>query len=333
MSTDRATLLDLIKMQDPQGRQMPVIENLNLRMPMLQDAPAFPSNAELAEKTLLRSSLPTVQFTQLNKGTVRSKGSYRETVDTIAFIDGLSEVDCRMQKAKGADAVNAWRRSEDKGFEEAIAETISTALITGDEQVDRKSLTGFYARLSALSTSIYGSQVHSVGTPGGGDTTSLLIVDWGRDGAHLIYPEKGSGVAGLSTEDKGELPVQDEDGNTMMAYLTWYNWMIGLAVKDPRHIARLANIDRSDALLEVPTQELLVDKLIEINALMPDPAGMQRVIYCDRVMSGAFHKQALNKTSNSALTIEQYLGKPLAHFMGWPIRSLDSFPATESTVV
>src|SRR5688500_12220593 len=99
MGMDRPTLLDIAKATDPDGRPAKVIEVLQEVNPILQDAPAYPSNAELAERATMRSSNPTVQFGQLNKGTVRSKGSYKQRVDTIAFIDGMSEVDCRLEEA------------------------------------------------------------------------------------------------------------------------------------------------------------------------------------------------------------------------------------------
>lgn len=331
MGTDRATLLDIAKAQDPNGAPALIIEILSQMNPILQDAPAYASNAKMAERTTLRSSLPTVQFAQLNKGTVRSKGSYRQVVDTIGFLDGMSEVDCRLQKIEGEAAIRAYRDAEDKGFLEALNQKVALTMLYGDELYDPQSFTGLAPRLTTTATAITGSQVKSMGSVTGSDGTSIYVVDWGRQGAHITYPMNGTGVAGVESRDLGEIRVNDADSNPLMAYVTQYNWLVGLAVKDPRHIARLANIDISDAGLEFPTQGTLWNALTDVITGMPSPMGMQRVLYTHRNIEAAFWKQAQNK-SNNLITTREYLGEPVAHFRGWPIRSLDQMSAAESTV-
>jgi len=334
MGMDRATLLDIAKATDPDGRPAKTYEIINQMSPILQDGPAYPSNAQLAERTTLRSSLPTVQFGRLNQGTVRSKGSTRQVVDTIAFVDGLSEVDCRIQEVIGTSAVNAQRMREDRAFLEAMQQLITNRILYGNELTSPEEFTGLAPRMSSLATAITGSQVHSMAADQavvGGDGTSIYIVDWGEDGAHFIYPRDGDATAGMKSEDHGKIYVSDADSNPMMAYVSAFTWFIGLTVKDPRHIARLANIDVSDSGIEVPLQGQLVMKLLDIMSGMPEPNGMQRVLYTSRNVRASFWKQALNK-SNVALSIEEYHGKPTAHFMGYPIRALDQMSEAESTV-
>lgn len=332
MSTDRGTLLDIAKRKDPDGSIAMIYEVLNQKNPILQDAPAFPSNAPMAQRVTLRSSLPTVQFAKFNQGTTRSKSSVKQRVDTIGFIDGLSEVDCRLVKVSGRAAVNAHRDSEDKAFVEAMNQLVALTVLYGDELTSPQSFTGLAPRLNALATDIAGPQVRSLGTVVGGDGTSIYVVDWGEDGCHMIYPKDGENVAaGLSIEDKGEQPVQDPESKTFYAEVTQFNWLVGLTVKDPRRINRLCNIDTSDANLEFPTQGSLVMSLIDMWAAMPSKTGFNRVLYTHREIAAAFHKQALNKT-NVALSIQEYLGEPMAHFMGCPIRTLDQMSKAESTV-
>lgn len=332
MSTDRGTLLDIAKRKDPDGSIAMIYEVLNQKNPILQDAPAFPSNAQMGQRVTIRSSLPTSQFAMFNQGTTRSKGSVKQRVDTIGFIDGLSEVDCRLVKASGRAAVDAYRDGEDKAFTESMNQLVALTVLYGDELTSPQSFTGFMPRMAALATDIAGPQVKSMGTVTGGDGTSILIVDWGQDGAHMIYPKDGENVAaGLSIEDKGETPVLDPESKMFYAEVTQFNWLVGLTVKDPRRINRLCNIDVSDANLEFPTQGNLVMALIDMWAAMPAKTGFNRVLYTHREIAAGFHKQALNK-SNIALSIESYLGEPMAHFMGCPIRVLDQFSKAESTV-
>lgn len=329
--SDRTTLLDIAREQDPKGGPAKVYEILNELDPILQDAPAYPSNAEMAEKVTLRSSLPTVQSAKVNKGTARSKGTSVQRVDTIAFVDARSEVDCRIEKIKGASAVAARRMNEDRAFMEAMRQHVANLMFYGDELTSPEDFTGLAPRMSALATAITGSQISSMGTVVGGDGTSMYIVDWGEAGAHLIYPRDGNHVAGLTVEDKGEQPVEDENGDPLFAYVTMYNWLVGLTVKDPRHVARIANIDLSDAMLSVPTQGELWEKLNDVFSMMPPAAGMRRVIYCPRQIEGAFTKQASNK-ANAALQWGEWLGEKTAFFRGAPIRSCDAISTAESTV-
>jgi hypothetical protein len=117
-----------------------------------------------------------------------------------------------------------------------------------------------------------GSQVWSMGSVVGGDGTSMYIVDWQADrGCHWIYPAE-SASGGLIADDKGEIPVNDVDSNPFFAAVTEYMWAIGLAVEDPRRIARIANIDVSDANLGASaTQGQLSDKLIDVLSLHAEP--------------------------------------------------------------
>jgi hypothetical protein len=331
MGADRATLLDIAKQTDPDGKPAMVIEILNQKNPILQDAPAYPSNAQMGNRVTLRSALPTVGFSKVNKGVVRSKGGTEQKIDTIGLIAGLSEVDSKLRKIVGDGAFNAARMNEDRGFIESMTQLVALTTLYGDEKTNAASFTGLAPRMGATASAITGSQVWSMGSVSGGDGTSMYIVDWGRDSVHLIYPRDGAGVAGVDVQDKGELRVTDVDGNPMMAFVTAYDWLVGLTVKDPRHIARLANIDVSDANVASPSQGKLIPALIDVLANMPDPAGSRRVIYCARRLWAAFWKQAIDK-ANAALSMSDYLNQPTPHFLGYPIRTLDQISMAESTV-
>lgn len=329
MGTDRGTLLDVAKQTDPNGMPAQIVEVLEEQNPILKDAPAFPSNSPLGNRVTLRSSLPDVHYTRVNQGTVRSKSSTEQRVDTMGILVGLSEVDRKMMKIIGEGRYNAYRRGEDLAFVEAMGQRNATTMLYGDELVDDAEFTGLAPRLNNLSTAITGSQVHSAGSVSGGDGTSIFVCDWGERTGHVIYPE-GS-TAGIDTQNHGKQRVTDPAGNPFMADVTEHILTVGITIKDPRHFARLANIDISDANAASPTQGNLIEKLIDLLTPMPDPGGAQRVIYCHHRIEAAWYKQALNR-ANAALSIRDYLGKPMLHFWSWPIRRLDRISASESTV-
>jgi hypothetical protein len=330
LDSNRLTLLDHAKILDPDGSVAQVVEILNQTNEMLQDAPAYASNAPMGHRTTFRSSLPTVDFTKINKGVVRSKGTTEQRTDSIGLLAGLSEVDSKMASIIGAGAFAQERKKQDDGFLEAFSQLVQTTLLYGDTKTNEASFDGLAPRLATLNnTSLTTSQVHSAGTVTNSDGTSIYVVDWGSRGAHLIFPPNST--AGLRVEDKGELRVTDAEGNPFMAYTTAYDWAIGLSVEDPRHIARLANIDLSDASSGGSSQGVLYDKLIDLLSLMPSRGGMNRVMYVHPRLYGAFRKQAMAKT-NLALTMEQYLGGFEPHFDGIPVRRVEKISLTESTV-
>jgi hypothetical protein len=326
----RLTLLDHAKILDPDGKVAQVIEILNQTNLMLQDAPAYTSNAPMGHRTVFRSSLPTVQFTKLNQGVGRSKSTTEQRQDAIGLIAASSEVDAKLSTIIGSGAFAQERKKQDDGFIESMSQFVQDQLLYGDTKANEASFDGFKVRMNSLNagTSLVTSQVWDyAGSPSGGDLTSIYIVDWGERAAKLIFPPESS--AGLKVADKGEIRVTDAESNPFFAYVTAYDWAVGLAVEDPRHVARLANIDLSNALAE--STFVLADKLIDIMSTMPDPGGNQRVMYCHPRLFAAFHKQAL-KPSNAAFTMNDYLGRLTPHFWGYPLRRTDRISITESAV-
>lgn len=327
----RTTLLDYAKMQDPDGSAAIVYEILNQVLEMLQDAPAFPANGTFGNRTTIRSSLPSVTRAKINKGTKRSKGTWEQRNDAMAIYDGRSEVDTRQRDLIGDELFLAERDRQDMGFLESLAQTVGGDLLYGDVKVDEASFDGIAPRMNALNAGAdrTKSQVWSMGTVTGGDGTSVYAMDWGERGAHLIFPPNT--VSGMQPKNLGDLSVNDSNGDPFMAAVTQYLWYVGLAVKDPRHIARLANIDISDANLVSPTQGTLLRALIDILTEMPAPMGMQRVLYAPTRIHAAYWKQAIDK-ANGALTISDYLGRPTLHCWLYPLRRMDQISVAEGTV-
>lgn len=328
MSLDRANLLDLAKELDPNGSPAMIAEVLNETNPIVQDAPVYPSNAMMGNRVTLRSSLPTVPWGKLNKGAIRSKSSVRQQVDAIGYLHGLSEVDARHRKILGEAAFNRHRWLEDKTFIESMNQTVASTILYGDEKTNPLGFTGLAPRLATLNPdTITDSRVRSMGTVTGGDGTSIYVIDWSEDTCHLTYPMNSSTV-GLEVEDLGKQRVDDVDGNPFTAYVTEFHWMVGLTVKNPRHIARLANIDVSDANVASPTQGTLIYAMIDLLVGMPQQKGT-RVAYTDRRIVGALMKQA---KTNAEVSIAEWQGQQTPHILGIPVRALDQISIAESTV-
>jgi hypothetical protein len=328
MGMDRITLLDIARQTDPDGSIAQIVEVLDQYNPILQDAPAMPGNAPMGNRVTRRSSLPSVAWGKINEGVTRTKGSVGQVLDTIGMLVALSEVDARIEKIHGSDKLNRVRWGEDKAFLEAAAQEVASTFLYGNELSSESSFTGLQPRLTTLATAITGSQVRSHhASPSGSDYTSIYVIDWGEDYCHVIYPEASQ--AGIDSEDLGKQRVNDKDGNPFMAFCTEYTWMIGLTVKDPRRIARLCNIDVSQALADTTT--LLTDSLIKLVNGMPPKSGANRVLYCSRNILSALELQIQSK-SNVLFSWGEYLGEKTLHFKGSPFRFLDQMSEAESQV-
>lgn len=335
---NRKTLLEIVQGLDPNGHSAKIMEVLNEKAPILSDAHAMPSNAQMGNRVTIRTSLPGVGRVRINQGIAPTKSSKMQRTDTIGIYAGRSEIDRKLLFTHGQAIVNAERYKEERAFVESLAQTVTADLLYGNEKVDSAGMTGFMPRLASLASSFKDSVVMSMGSVTGGDGTSILVVDWGEDGAHLIYPRDGEkvggepGMAGLRVEAfKEPRDIEDAQGNRFLGFITEFHWFVGLSVEDPRRIARLANIDVSDANLASPTQGLLHDKMIDLLTQMPPADGVTRVIYVPRVIEAAWMKQLQNK-SNVWLTMAEYNAKQALHFWGYPVRSVDRFSVAESTV-
>ncbi len=331
MADTRITFTDFAKATAPDGSIDEVIESLNQLSPVIQDAHVEQANDTYGNVTTLRTALPTVGTAKINKGVARSKSITSQVRDPMGFFSGRSEVDSRMRKVEGDARFGARRRIEDSGFEEALSQAVTNAFFYGSTAVDEAGYDGLAPRMASLNagTSLTGSQVWSMGAVSGSDGASLFIVDHGPRGVKLIVPPNT--VAGLDVKDLGEISVNDVDGNPFQAAVTLYEWFVGLAIKDPRRVARLANIDVSDASVDAPTQGKIFDKVEQILSRMPQPNGHNRVIYCPIALYPGFLKQA-RSVSNLALQMGDYFGQQVPKMWGFPLRSSDQLSVTEATV-
>jgi hypothetical protein len=324
------TLLDFAKSKDPNGQQAQVIELLQEYNPMLQDAPALAANAPYGNRTTYRRTLPTVGTAKINKGVVRSKSETEQRQDSIGYFAGRSEVDIRIAKIEGMAAFAAKRRAETAAFMEAMAQLVAQTACYGSVALDEASFDGFVPRLGTINegSSFVTSQVWRNGASGS-DNASILAVDWGEYACSLMFPPETT--AGIDVQDKGEVSVNDDDGNPFQAALMLFDWMVGLKVEDSRHVGRLGNIDVSDALLETPTLQKIHTGLENLIGMMPEPGPNQRVLYCPKWIYIAFCRQAENK-SNVHLTMAEYMGKKIPHFDVYPIRKMDRLSIAETLI-
>lgn len=325
VNAENPTLLDLTKRQDPNGSIAKVVELMQKRNAVLQDAVFKEGNLETGHKFTSRTGLPSVAWRRFNKGVPSSKSRTDQITETTGMLAGLSEVDSGLAKLNGNGP--AFRMSEDKAFIQAFNQEVEESMLYASQKTTPDEITGLAPRYDDT-TGQSGSQIISLdAAAAGNDQTSMWFVVWGEDTVFGITPKGIPG--GLTHKDMGEELVEDADGNKYPALRTWWEWHLGLCVKDYRYVVRLANIDTSTL---AKTGKVLIQGMVESYHQLQDTISGRLAIYCNRHVATYLHLQALDSVTNSTLAIQNIGGQPITTFLGAPIRQTDAITTTEAPV-
>jgi len=320
------TLADWAKRTKPGGGIDEIIEVLATSNPIIADAAILEGNLPTGHQSTLRTSLPAGEWRLHNRGVATTKSTTEQLVDTCGMLEGLSQIDVDTAILNGNEA--AFRASEDNAFIARLNSEVATAIFYGNQKLNPEQMHGFAPRCNTL-----GTYVISAGGSGD-DNTSVWIITWGPHTVHLIYP-KGS-KAGLISEDLGRQLVLDDStpAKRFLAYVTHFQWKIGLCVRNFGYVSRICNIDISDLTADAATGADLLDKLIDAYYTRPteDLGNMARTyVYCNKTIAKFLHKQAMNR-ANTNLTLSDVAGKPVVNFLGAPVRICDAIAIDEAKV-
>jgi hypothetical protein len=327
IATNVATLADVAKRVDPDGRIPAIVELLSQTNPILDDMMWREGNLPTGHRTTQRVGLPTITARRLNEGVTPSKSQTAQIDEQCAMFEAISEVDYDLATLNGNDA--GFRLSEGAAFIEAMNQTMAQTLFYGNAATQPEVFTGFAPRYNALTGNI-GQNVIS-GGGSGSDNTSIWLIAWGENTVHGIYP-KGS-QAGLVHEDLGEQLIQTGTGigtGRMKAYVDRWQWKCGLAVRDWRYAVRIANIDVSNLVAESSAADL-TKLMIRAVHRIPSLSLGKPVFYVNRTVRQMLDIQALNKAS-SQITVDNFDGKLITKFRGIPVQTSDQILENEAAV-
>jgi hypothetical protein len=327
-------LIDIYKGQDSEGRTVPVIEILTEMNPILDDAIAVECNKGTTHMHTIRTGLPTVAWGKLYQGIPNSKSGKAQVEDTTGFVEGLSTVDCRLLDLSGN--ANAVRLSEAMSYLESMAQEVATKIFYGDSASDPEEFMGLAPRFNDKNAA-NGNQIIDAGGTST-DNTSIWFVTWGDNQCHLLYP-RGT-QAGVQREDMGKQRVLDGAGNPYWAMEEKFTWHVGLAVKDWRYVARIANISMAaTAGANIATGNLaLYDMMRKAYYKLQNRrvAGGKIAIYCNRDVLEYLDRLATNAGANDSFVRLRHMeieGKEVTTYRGIPIRETDALINTEARVV
>lgn len=347
------SLVDVAKRVDQNGVYAEIAEVLNQSNPIIQDMPFHEANAPRGNRVTYRTGLPQVHWARLNKGISASKSNVTSREDTIGWLEGRSEVDRRHAgRSMTHENYLKYRWDEDQTFLESMSQEMAKTILFGNEEYQAEAFTGFFPRLSNPNDPIFGKSltlaVTGVAQGNASDKfDNLLIVDWGKRYCHGIYPFNTP--AGLKKTDHPNEPVKDDAGGTYYADVSQFEWCMGLTVKHPKHVHRIANVPVapfddivSSGAYTLSPKETAMSELFDTTTTppkvksLPDLPGMlirafnsmdpctsgHRVIYTSQRILTALDLLAQNK-NNVQLSYGEWAGQPVTMFRGVPIRKLD----------
>jgi len=333
MATLTSTYLNLIDMHKTDNNIGPVIEVLKQQNPILDDAVAMECNMGAIHRHGIRTGLPTPAWGRLYQGIPQSKSSVQQVDDTTGFLEARSGVDTRLLKL--ASDPGAMRLGEAMSHMEAMNQEMATGLFYHDTATTPEKFKGFAARYGVKGGAGAGNQIVDAGGTGS-DNTSVWFVTWGDHASHLLYP-KGT-KAGIDRTDKGEQRVTDGNGDAYYVKEETFEWHIGLAVKDWRYNARIANLDVSDVLADtVDILKFMRQAYYKLQSRRLDSKTSRMAIYMNRTILEALDARTTPTGTASAtalqLTRKELEGQEVLTYRGIPIRETDALMNTEARVL
>ena len=328
IGTNYVTLHDWAARFGAQGQEamQKIIELQTQTNKILDVLPFKACNERTQETALMRAELPTVAWRVINRGVTPSKSKSKQVSFTCGGLEALAQVDEKLLQINGND--NNWRLSENVAFQEAMNQKMATTFFYGDEKVNPAGFTGlsaYYYNKSAQD-SIWADQIISCGGTGSA-LTSLWFVGMSYDTVYGIFPE--GTAAGFKYRDNGRVKMKDANGAEFYGYESQYNWDMGLAVRDPRYVVRVANIDTT--ALTANDADAFIEKMIKAYNQIENPDKVKLVIFANRAVQTYLDILAVKK-SNVRLSIDEWEGKKITHFWGIPVLRCDAILNTESAI-
>lgn len=324
-SNNQLTLADLAKRLGPDNKVSKIIEILNQTNPILDDMVFVEGNLLTGHRTTIRTGLPEAFWRMLNRGVPKTKSTTVQVTEDCGMLEAYSEVDKELADLNKNTA--EFRLSEDKAFIESMNQKMASTIFYGDPKKNPASFTGLSTRYSDLTADNKDNIIDAGGA--GTANTSIWLVVWGDNTVHGTYPQGSTG--GIHQENKGQVTLQDEDGNPYEGYRSHYQWKNGLVVRDWRYVVRIANVD-VDALAAGTAAPNLIALMAKALHRIPNLTMGRPAFYCNRTISEYLDLQSLEKAS-LALKVKETEGEFWNTFRNIPIRQCDAIVNGEAQVV
>ena len=316
-TSNSLSLVEVAKRKAPDGTMAEIAEVLQEQNEILQDAVWYEANDTFSNVTTRRSQEPSGSFRKLNEGVGHESSKTTTVIDTVAILETRAETDIEVINAF-PDPMRA-RNDENISFIQGLSKTAATKMIYGNSATTPEEFTGLAPRMDTLAAT-----KNVIGAGGtGSDTTSVFVVDWGRQGVYMTYPKNSK--VGLSHTDLGIETVTDSSSNKFSAYVDKFTWKLGMVVRNNKAIGRIANIETTG------TSNIFdEDALIRLLNRMTKSPG--RRIYVNETIMTQMEIKLKDKTNTFFSKADGLAPGPVLTFKGVPVRQVDKIVDTETAI-
>lgn len=328
------TLYDWAKTIDPDGSPAAIAELLS-QDNQLVDALMFKEgNLPTGERVSIRTGLPVSYWRMMNAGVPASKATSAQVDEQCGQLTARSQIDASIARLNGNTP--EFRLQESRAFIESLGQEVAATMFYGSA-ANPEEFVGLANRYTST-TAGNGENILLAGGAGS-DNTSVWLLGMGDNSIYGVFP-KGT-TAGLHHENLGLQDAFDGSNNRFRAYMDYYEWNVGLVVKDWRYGVRIANIDVSELAGLSGAQELtdatfLPKLMARAIDRLPSQSNIKPVFAMNRTAASLLRVAAMEK-STSAVTIEAGLnqfGKNIQQlkFLGVPVLINDAITNAEALV-
>jgi hypothetical protein len=318
LTTGQITIAEMAKSHTEDGKYLPLYDTLRRRSTLFSDMQWVQANMPDKHRIPRRTIAGTSTATALYEGVAATKINPEQIDEYLMKREDYSEVDVRA-KDLYPDILQE-RDDQDTMKMADMAYDASVDLIYADRSATIRKIDGLAKRMKSL----VADQVVDAG--GSASRTSIYFVAWDKRFAYGIYP-RGSTTFGVKTEDMGRQQVRDSTGKIYYVYQSHLEQDYGLAIQDPKGIARIANIDDTNA--DPWTNYTLQTKVNRIMANL-NLGGTKLYAYMKASQFALFQNFVQNKT-NIWYKVDEF-GAPVVEFMGISWRIFDGIVNTETAV-
>lgn len=325
------SLLDVLKLKNPDGSMANVINLMSMQQGLTPDAVWLEGNLDTGHRVTTRTGLPSPTWRRLNEGINGGKVRNDQFDEACGMLEGMHEIDMDLPELSGPAGL-AYRAEQDDGYLAAMTNEIESGAFYHSTATAPEKFDGLAPRYDSTTKANAGSQIIKLdAAAAGADQTSLWLIKWGRGNVFMTYP-KGSAVGIQKIVVNGGAPLNllDSNGKKYLGYQTNFKWRVGMVVEDYRAVVRIANIDWTNLS---KTGENLIQAIIDATYMMPNAMPGRCAWYCNRQLAAYLHHQARNGAKNGTLGVgSDAFGRPVTTALGYPVRVTDAILNTEAVI-
>lgn len=321
------TLLDMAKRKDPDGSPAKIVEILNETNDILDHMVWKTGNLTDGHQTTIRTGIPEPTWVKMYTRVQPTKSTTVQVVDRCGKLEAYAEVSKRLVDLEDEGSKTDFLLSENRPHIEGFNQTVARTLFYGNEGTNPDHFTGLAPRFNSRLAENGENIIH--GGSSDTDNRSIWLVVWGDETVHGIVP-KGS-VAGLQMRNLGEATSETSEG-LLQVYRTFYEWSVGLTVRDWRYVVRIANIEWSALTKDATSGADLNDLMFQAMRRVPSLRMGRPQFYMSRDMLTFLCRQTSAKVKESTLTTDMLGGKLVTSFHGIPIGQVDALAGDEALV-